>query len=313
MEGGIGLGRRAFIFPGQGAQYTGMGKDFYEGFQTAREVFDIAREASGLDVAQLVFSGDERLNITEYTQIAMLTVEVAVLKVLEEKGLAADCCAGLSLGEYGALAAARVMELPDLFHLIRRRGIYMQEAYPTGGAMTAVLGLEADVVREICAAQEGIVAVANDNCPGQVVISGEEKAVEAAAAALTAAGARRCVPLKVSGPFYSVLLAGAGEKLAGELESVEVKDPVIPYLCNVEAAPVTEKSRVRELLAKQVSGTVRWRETMERMLSEGVDSFVEIGPGKTLSGFLKKIDKTVKVWNVETVEDMNRLFSELTQ
>ena len=182
MEGGIGLGRRAFIFPGQGAQYTGMGKDFYEGFQTAREVFDIAREASGLDVAQLVFSGDERLNITEYTQIAMLTVEVAVLKVLEEKGLAADCCAGLSLGEYGALAAARVMELPDLFHLIRRRGIYMQEAYPTGGAMTAVLGLEADVVREICAAQEGIVAVANDNCPGQVVISGEEKAVEAFAA-----------------------------------------------------------------------------------------------------------------------------------
>lgn len=313
MEGGIGLGRRAFIFPGQGAQYTGMGKDFYEGFQTAREVFDIAREASGLDVAQLVFSGDERLNITEYTQIAMLTVEVAVLKVLEEKGLAADCCAGLSLGEYGALAAARVMELPDLFHLIRRRGIYMQEAYPTGGAMTAVLGLEADVVREICAAQEGIVAVANDNCPGQVVISGEEKAVEAAAAALTAAGARRCVPLKVSGPFHSVLLAGAGEKLAGELESVEVKDPVIPYLCNVEAAPVTEKSRVRELLAKQVSGTVRWRETMERMLSEGVDSFVEIGSGKTLSGFLKKIDKTVKVWNVETVEDMNRLFSELTQ
>ena len=313
MEGGIGLGRRAFIFPGQGAQYTGMGKDFYEGFQTAREVFDIAREASGLDVAQLVFSGDERLNITEYTQIAMLTVEVAVLKVLEEKGLAADCCAGLSLGEYGALAAARVMELPDLFHLIRRRGIYMQEAYPTGGAMTAVLGLEADVVREICAAQEGIVAVANDNCPGQVVISGEEKAVEAAAAALTAAGARRCVPLKVSGPFHSVLLAGAGEKLAGELESVEVKDPVIPYLCNVEAAPVTEKSRVRELMAKQVSGTVRWRETMERMLSEGVDSFVEIGPGKTLSGFLKKIDKTVKVWNVETVEDMNRLFSELTQ
>ncbi|MCI8463116.1 MAG: ACP S-malonyltransferase [Lachnospiraceae bacterium] len=307
------MGRRAFIFPGQGAQYTGMGKDFYEGFQTAREVFDIAREASGLDVAQLVFSGDERLNITEYTQIAMLTVEVAVLKVLEEKGLAADCCAGLSLGEYGALAAARVMELPDLFHLIRRRGIYMQEAYPTGGAMTAVLGLEADVVREICAAQEGIVAVANDNCPGQVVISGEEKAVEAAAAALTAAGARRCVPLKVSGPFHSVLLAGAGEKLAGELESVEVKDPVIPYLCNVEAAPVTEKSRVRELLAKQVSGTVRWRETMERMLSEGVDSFVEIGPGKTLSGFLKKIDKTVKVWNVETVEDMNRLFSELTQ
>lgn len=307
------MGRRAFIFPGQGAQYAGMGKDFYEGFQTAREVFDIAREASGLDVAQLVFSGDERLNITEYTQIAMLTVETAILKVLEEKGLTADCCAGLSLGEYGALAAARVMELPDLFYLIRRRGIYMQEAYPVGGAMTAVLGLDADMVREICAAQEGIVSVANDNCPGQVVISGEEKAVEAAAGALTAAGARRCVPLKVSGPFHSVLLARAGEQLAGELESVEVKDPVIPYLCNVEAAPVTEKSRVRELLAKQVSGTVRWRQTMERMLADGVDSFVEIGPGKTLTGFLKKIDKTVKVWNVETVEDMNRLFSELTQ
>lgn len=301
------MSKTAFIFPGQGAQYCGMGKDFYETYEVAREVYKLAEKATGLDVAALCFEENDQLNITEYTQIAMLTTEVAILKVLEQKGLKADCCAGLSLGEYGALAAAQVMELEDLFRLIRSRGIYMQEAYPTGGAMTAVLGLDADTIREICEKTEGIVSIANDNCPGQIVITGEEKAVQEAAAKLQEAGAKRCVPLKVSGPFHSQLLAGAGEKLAQELADVEVRQPVIPYLCNVEAVPVTDSSRVKELLAKQVSGTVRWRETMERMLADGVDTFIEIGPGKTLTGFLRKIDREAKVFNVEKVEDLEKL------
>lgn len=301
------MSKTAFIFPGQGAQYCGMGKDFYETYEVAKEVYKLAEKATGLDVAAICFEENDQLNITEFTQIAMLTTEVAILKVLEQKGLKADCCAGLSLGEYGALAAAQVMELEDLFRLIRSRGIFMQEAYPTGGAMTAVLGLDADTIRKICADTEGIVSIANDNCPGQIVITGEENAVQAAAAKLQETGAKRCVSLKVSGPFHSQLLAGAGEKLAQELADVAVQDPVIPYLCNVEAAPVTDSSRVKELLAKQVSGTVRWRETMERMLADGVDTFVEIGPGKTLNGFLRKIDREAKVFNVEKVEDLEKL------
>ncbi len=301
------MSKTAFIFPGQGAQYCGMGRDFYETYEVAKEVYKLAEKATGLDVAALCFDENEQLNITEFTQIAMLTTEVAILKVLEQKGLKADCCAGLSLGEYGALAAAQVMELEDLFRLIRSRGIFMQEAYPTGGAMTAVLGLDADTIRKICADTEGIVSIANDNCPGQIVITGEENAVQAAAAKLQEAGAKRCIPLKVSGPFHSQLLSGAGEKLAQELTDVAVQDPIIPYLCNVEAAPVMDSSRVKELLAKQVSGTVRWRETMERMLADGVDTFIEIGPGKTLTGFLRKIDREARVINVEKVEDLEKL------
>ena len=298
------MGRTAFIFPGQGAQYCGMGKDFYEVFGTARKVYELAAEAAGLDVAGLCFEENERLNITEYTQIAMLATEVAILKVMEEKGFRADCAAGLSLGEYGALAAAEVMELPELFWLIRCRGIYMQEAYPEGGAMTAVLGLDAETVGRICQETDGIVNIANDNCPGQIVITGAAEAVEAASAKLKEAGAKRCVPLKVSGPFHSSLLAGAGERLAEKLKEVPVRDPKIPYICNVEAAYVRESASIKKLLAMQVSGTVRWRETMELMLADGVDTFIEIGPGKTLAGFLKRMGREAKVVSIGTVEEL---------
>lgn len=301
------MSKTAFVFPGQGAQYFGMGKDFYDTYEAARQVYDLAEKATGLNVAELCFTENDKLNITEYTQIAMLATEIAIYKVIEEKGVKADCCAGLSLGEYGALAAGEVMELEDLFRLIRSRGIYMQEAYPTGGAMTAVLGLDADTIRGICEETPGIVSIANDNCPGQIVITGEEAAVQAAAAVMQERGAKRCIPLKVSGPFHSALLETAGEKLAAELESVAVRAPKIPYLCNVEADYVRSADRIKELLAKQVSGTVRWREIMERMLADGVDTFIEIGPGKTLSGFLRKMNRDITVINIEKTEDLEKL------
>ena len=243
------MGKTAFMFPGQGAQYVGMGKDFYDALPICREMFTLAGEASGLDVAGLCFEENEKINITEYTQIAMLAVEVAILKAVEEKGIKADVTAGLSLGEYGALAASGVMSPADVFKVVRQRGIYMQEAVPTGGAMTAVLGLDAEKIETICEETEGIVSIANYNCPGQIVITGEEAAVGAAAEKLSAAGAKRCVPLKVSGPFHSKMLTGAGEKLGSVLEEVAIGEIQIPYIANVTADYVTEKAQVKELLA----------------------------------------------------------------
>ena len=301
------MGKTAFIFPGQGAQYCGMGKDFYESFETARKLYTIAEEATGLDVKKLCFEKDDRLDITEYTQIAMLATEVAILKVMEEQGVRADCAAGLSLGEYGALAAAEVMELPQLFRLIRCRGIYMQEAYPTGGAMTAVLGLDAETVGRICEETSGIVSIANDNCPGQIVITGEAEAVEAASAKLAEAGAKRCVPLKVSGPFHSPMMKEAGEKLEQVLQEIELSPLRIPYVTNVTAEYVKEIGETRNLLKEQVASSVRWQQSMERMIADGVTTFVEIGPGRTLAGFLRKISRDVKVINIASWEDQEKL------
>ncbi|MCD7835735.1 MAG: ACP S-malonyltransferase [Lachnospiraceae bacterium] len=305
------MSRTAFIFPGQGAQYPGMGKDFYNSFEEARWIYDLAGTAAGLDVKELCFNENDRLNITEYTQIAMLATEVAILRAALSQGLKADVCAGLSLGEYGALAAAEVMAPVDLFKIIRKRGIFMQEAYPSGGAMTAVLGMDSAAIEQICAETEGIVSVANYNCPGQIVITGEKEAVDRAAEKLKEAGARRCVPLNVSGPFHSELLKNAGAQLAEELRCVNVKKPLIPYVCNVDADYVTEASRVKELLAMQVSSPVRWQQSVELMIKDGVDTFIEIGPGKTLSGFMRKIDKSVRTFNIETTEDLKKVMEEL--
>ncbi|MBR1471773.1 MAG: ACP S-malonyltransferase [Lachnospiraceae bacterium] len=302
------MGKTAFIFPGQGAQYPGMGKDFFENSEAAREVFRIASEVTGLDLEALCFTENEKLDKTEYTQIAMITTELAMWRAAREAGLQAGLCAGLSLGEYAALGAAEVMALPDIFRIVRMRGIYMQNAYPSGGAMMAVLGLEGDSVEAVClAVQEETgrpVSVANYNCPGQLVITGAQDAVERAAEACREKGAKRCIPLNVSGPFHSALLADAAEKLGKELEGVSLKEPQIPYLTNVTAEPVTKADAVKALLAKQICSPVRWQQSIERMIADGADCFIEIGPGKTLAGFMKRISKEVKVYNIQTMEDL---------
>ena len=306
------MSKIAFVFPGQGAQYTGMAKDFYEKFPVSRGVFAEASKASGLDVEALCFEENENLNITEYTQIAMMAAEIAILRAVEEAGITSQVNAGLSLGEYGALVASGVMTEEDAFTVVRKRGILMQEAYPTGGAMSAVLGTDAELIEKICEETEGIVSVANYNCPGQIVITGEEKAVAAAGEALKAAGARRVIPLKVSGPFHCSLLKDAGEKLGQALEDVKIQKFAIPYVTNVTAQNVTEPDQVKNLLVKQVFSSVRWQQCVEQMISDGVDTFIEIGPGKTLTGFLKKINRNVKALHVEKVEDLEAVRKELS-
>lgn len=304
------MSKIAFVFPGQGAQYTGMAKDFYEKFSVSREVFEKASKVSGLDIKTLCFEENENLNITEYTQIAMLTAEIAILRAVEEAGIHSQVNAGLSLGEYGALAASGVMREEDAFAIVRKRGILMQEAYPTGGAMSAILGTDAELIEKICEETPGIVSIANYNCPGQIVITGEEKAVLTAGEALKAAGARRVIPLKVSGPFHCELLKEAGKKLGEELEKIEIQTFAIPYVTNVTAQYVTESDQVKNLLVKQVSSSVRWQQCVEQMINDGVDTFIEIGPGKTLTGFLKKINRNVKALHIEKIEDLEAVRKE---
>lgn len=301
------MSKVAFVFPGQGAQYVGMGKDFYEQIPVSRKVYTIASEVTGLNLPGLCFKENEQIDITEYTQIAMLATEAAMLAALQEKGVKADVAAGLSLGEYGAILTAGAMSLEDVFRVVRQRGILMQKAVPTGGAMCAVLGMDGEKIAKICEETEGIVSVANYNCPGQIVVTGEEGAVAAAAEKLKEAGARRCIPLKVSGPFHSEMLKGAGEKLAGVLVDVELKEFSMPYVTNVTADYVTDISEIKELLGRQVYSSVRWQQSVERMIADGVDTFIEIGPGRTLTGFLKKINKNVTGLHIEKVEELEEV------
>ena len=303
----------AFIFPGQGSQYVGMGKDFYETFPCAKEMIDLAEKVSGIPMQELLFEENENINITKYTQIAMLADELAIWSVLREKGLESVVNAGLSLGEYAALVASGVMTPEDAFRVVAKRGEYIQQAVPTGGAMTAVLGADTAVIEKICEETEGIVSIANYNCPGQIVITGEQQAVDAAATALKEAGAKRCTPLNVSGPFHSAMLLPAGEKLAAELEHVEIHEIAVPYITNVTADYVTDPSQVKELLKKQISSSVRWQQSVERMIADGVEAFIEIGPKKSLCGFMKRIDKTVPAYHVDKVTDLDSVLSELAQ
>ena len=307
------MSRIAFIFPGQGAQTCGMGKDFYEQTETGKKVFDRASELLGFSVPELCFEPNDRLDITEYTQAAMVTAGIAMMRVLEEKGIHPDVTAGLSLGEYCALAAAGVMSDDDAIATVRQRGILMQEAVPAGvGAMAAILALDAAVIEEVTASMEDV-WIANYNCPGQIVISGRKEAVEEACERLKAAGAKRAILLNVSGPFHSGMLTEAGEKLGQVLLQTEIKSPQIPYVANVTAQYVTEAAPVKELLTRQVSSSVKWQQSVETMLADGVDTFIEIGPGKTLAGFMRKIDRSVKTLNVEKLEDIEKVVEALKE
>ena len=301
------MSKIAFIFPGQGAQACGMGQDFYEHTETGKRIFDKATELMGFSMPQLCFEENDRLDITEYTQAAMVTASIAMMRVLEENGINPDVAAGLSLGEYCALAAAGVMSDKDAIRTVRQRGILMQEAVPVGeGAMAAILALDAAAIEEVTGAMEGV-WIANYNCPGQIVISGEKAAVEDACEKLKAAGAKRAVMLNVSGPFHSGMLADAGEKLGEVLSQVELHEPQIPYVANVTAQYVKSAAEVKELLTRQVSSSVRWQQSVEAMIADGVDTFIEIGPGKTLAGFMRKISRDVKTLNVEKLEDISKV------
>ena len=305
------MSKIAFLFPGQGAQVFGMGKDFYEQSPLAKEAYDEASDLLSLDMKALCFEENDKLNITEYTQAALLTTCLAMERVIRERGLVPDVTAGLSLGEYCAINSAGGMSFADAVKTVRLRGILMQDTVPVGeGAMSAVLGMTPEAVEEVLKDRE-MVWPANYNCPGQIIITGAKGAVEAAAEPLKAAGAKRILPLNVSGPFHSPMLLPAGEKLGEALDKITLGELKVPYITNVTAQPVSDISETKDLLRRQVASPVKWQQSMEFLIADGVDTFVEIGPGKTLSGFMRKIDRSKKVYNIEKWEDVEKVLEEL--
>lgn len=305
------MNKIAFLYPGQGAQEVGMAKDFYENSPEAAAVFDKASEMLGLDFRKLCFEENDLLNKTEYTQAAMVTACLAITRELEKRGLYPDITAGLSLGEYCAIAAAGGISDMEAVCVVRSRGIFMEQAAPEGtGAMAAVLGLDGDSVEKAVEAIEGVF-IANYNCPGQIVITGETEAVEKAKGVLKEAGARRVLSLNVSGPFHSPMMKPAGDALAEVLDSISLSSLKIPYVTNVTAEAVGDQSMIKELLVRQVSSSVRWEQSIRTMIAEGADTFIEIGPGRTLSGFMKKIDRNVKMYRIGTWEEAEAVCSDI--
>ncbi len=301
----------AFIFPGQGSQYVGMGKDFFENFREAREVFQEADDVLHLSISSLCFQGpEEALKLTENTQPAVLTTSIAVLRVLQaEKGVVPHLVAGHSLGEYSALVVSGALAFADAVQIVRLRGRFMQEAVPVGdGAMAAILGMERGQVEKLCeeAAQGEVLTPANFNCPGQIVIAGHAKAIERAMERAKQEG-KKAVALPVSAPFHSPLMKPAGERLEKVLEGITIQDLNIPVVTNVEADINQLKERVKELLVTQVSSPVRWEESMQKISGDGIEQTLEIGPGKVLSGLMKRINPKVETKNIENIQTLKKI------
>jgi len=301
----------AFIFPGQGSQHVGMGKEFYDNFSVARRVFEEAEDSLRFSISKLCFEGpEETLKLTENTQPAMLAASVAALRVLEtEKGITPQFSAGHSLGEYSALVASGALAFPDTIRIVRLRGKFMQEAVPVGeGAMAALLGMEREQVERLCeeVSSSEVLTPANFNCPGQIVIAGHSKAVERAIERVKQEG-KKAVLLPVSAPFHSPLMKPAGERLEKALEEISVNDLKIPVVTNVEAEVNTLKERVKGLLVAQVSSPVRWEESMRKLGEKGIEKVLEIGPGKVLSGLMKRIDPRIETGNLEDLQTLKKI------
>ena len=306
------MSKVAFVFPGQGSQKVGMCKDFYDSYACAKKVFEEADDALGFSITKMCFEGpEEDLRLTKYTQPAILTCSVAALAVMREHGLECEAAGGHSLGEYSALVAADVMRLQDAVVAVHKRGEFMQEAVPVGeGAMAAVMGLTPDEIVAVCQNVETecgeAVQAVNFNCPGQVVIAGATKAVDKASEALKAAGAKRAIPLPVSAPFHSTLMKPAAERLKEVLDKIDFRDAKFPVFSNVTAEPVVKAEEIRALLVKQAASPVKWEMSMHRMIKDGFDTFVEVGPGKVLTGFTRKIDRAMNALNVEDMASLEK-------
>ncbi|WP_256761465.1 ACP S-malonyltransferase [Cohnella sp. WQ 127256] len=299
------MGKIAFVFPGQGAQAVGMGKDAYESSAAARLIFDQADEVLGYSISKLAFEGPEdELRQTANTQPALLATSIALLELFRTQNIKPDFVAGHSLGEYSALVAAGVLAFDDAIRLVRARGLFMEQAVPSGqGAMAAVLGAEREALQTLCTdvtASGALVELANVNCPGQIVVSGSVEGVTAIVERGKEAGAKRVIPLDVSGPFHSSLMQLAADNLSAELAKVEFHAAQVPVIANVHAKPVSSGDELRKLLVKQVVSPVQWEDTIKYLIGEGVDTFVEIGSGTVLAGLIKKIDKSVQIISVNS-------------